>query len=153
MGYPDELMLKDFLTQEMYNRYKDKTTKLGVTLDKCIKGGVDKVLLGSEWNVGKVGFLFGDAECVSTFKDLVDPIMRARHGFPHLPHPPPNLDGNQLLSHAVIDDNYVISTRVRTGRSISGFPLPPSIGHDQRVELESIFTGALSHLEGNLKGD
>jgi len=152
-AYPDELMLKDFLTQEMYNRYKDKTTKLGVTLDKCIKGGVDKVLLGSEWNVGKVGFLFGDAECVSTFKDLVDPIMRARHGFPHLPHPPPNLDGNQLLSHAVIDDNYVISTRVRTGRSISGFPLPPSIGHDQRVELEKIVTKALSTLSGELKGD
>lgn len=146
-------MLKDILTKEMYNRYKDKTTSLGVTLDKCIKGGVDMAQLGPSWNIGKVGFLFGDAESVYAFKDLVHPIMLARHGNPKLPHPPPNLDGSKLLDHSIIDDKYVISTRVRTGRSISGFPLPPAIGHDQRVELESIVTKALSTLKGELKGD
>merc|ERR1712151_1435661 len=103
--------------------------------------------------VGKAGLLFGDAECVHTFKDLVHPIMLARHGNPKLPHPAPNLDGDQLVDHSIIDDNYVISTRVRTGRSISGFPLPPSISHSQRVELEGIVTGALKLLDGNLKGD
>lgn len=136
----------------MYDKYKDKTTSLGVTLDKCIKGGVDTAKL-AKWNVGKVGFLFGDAECVKEFEDLVKPIMLARHGNPTLPHPPPNLDGSKLVDHKIIDDAYVISTRVRTGRSISGFPLPPSISYDQRVELERIVTGALTHLEGNLKGD
>jgi creatine kinase len=114
---------------------------------------VDKALLGSEWNVGKVGFLFGDAECVSTFSELVHPIMLARHNNPTLPHPPPNLDGSNLLDHSIIDDTYVISTRVRTGRSISGFPLPPSISHNQRVELEEIVTKALKKLTGELKGD
>merc|ERR1719163_173683 len=53
----------------------------------------------------------------------------------------------------IIDSNYVISTRVRTGRSISGFPLPPSISANQRKELEGIVVGALSRLEGDLKGD
>merc|ERR1712054_542137 len=48
---------------------------------------------------------------------------------------------------------YVISTRVRTGRSISGFPLPPSISANQRKELEGIVVGALARLEGDLKGD
>jgi len=124
-----------------------------VTLDKCIKGGVDKARLGPDWNVGKVGVLFGDAECVSLFSELMDPVIRARHGEPNLPHPPPNLDGSQLLDHEAIDDAYVISTRVRTGRSISGFPLPPSIGANQRRELEGIVTKALSTLEGELKGD
>merc|ERR1712232_1365766 len=137
----------------MYEKYKDKTTTLGVTLDKCIKGGVDKVMLGSAWNVGKVGFLFGDAESVSVFSDLLHPIMLARHGNPKLPHPPPNLDGSKLIDHKIIDEKYVISTRVRTGRSISGFPLPPSISHDQRVELEGIVVKALDTLEGDLKGD
>jgi len=151
--FPNELMLKDFLTEEMYNRYKDKKTKLGVTLDKCIKGGVDTATLGPSWNVGKVGFLFGDAECVHLFKDLVAPIMLARHGNPTLPHPPPNLDGSKLLDHGIIDDKYVISTRVRTGRSISGFPMPPSISHNQRVELEGIVVKALATLKGELKGD
>jgi creatine kinase len=150
--FPGELMLKDFLTKEMYDKYKDQKTSLGVTLDKCIKGGVDTAKI-EKWNVGKVGFLFGDAECVKMFEDLVKPIMLARHGNPTLPHPKPNLDGTQLVDHSGIDDDYVISTRVRTGRSISGFPLPPSISHDQRVELENIVTGALQHLEGELKGD
>jgi len=159
-AYPNELMLKDFLTKDMYDKYKDKKTPLGVTLDKCIKGGIDTALLTKaeqkppqNWNVGKVGFLFGDADCVKLFEDLVKPIMLARHGNPTLPHPPPNLDGSKLEDHSVIDDNYVISTRVRTGRSISGFPLPPSIGYDQRVELEGIVTGALQLLEGELKGE
>jgi creatine kinase len=83
----------------------------------------------------------------------VDPLIALRHGNPTLPHPPPNLDGSQLLSHADIDDTYVISTRVRTGRSISGFPLPPCISADQRKELEAIVVGALANLTGDLKGD
>lgn len=151
-AFPNELMLKDFLTKEIYEKYKDKKTTLGVTLDKCIKGGIDTATL-SKWNVGKVGLLFGDAECVALFDELVKPIMLARHGNPTLPHPPPNLNGSELVDHSIINDAYVISTRVRTGRSISGFPLPPSIGYDQRVELENIVTGALKHLEGDLKGD
>merc|ERR1712151_1272630 len=103
--------------------------------------------------VGKAGLLFGDAECVHTFKDLVHPIMLARHGNPKLPHPAPNLDGSKLLDHSIIDTDYVISTRVRTGRSISGFPLPPSISAAQRKELEGIVTKALGTLQGELKGD
>merc|ERR1719163_2686911 len=83
------------------------------------------------------------------------PTILERHGLTDdaLPHPPPNLDGSKLLNHNIIDDKYVISTRVRTGRSISGFPLPPSISANQRKELEGIVVGALSRLEGELKGD
>ena len=126
-----------------------------MTLDKCIKGGVDRAKLGPDWNAGKVGILFGDAESVTLFEELMHPTILARHGLTDaaLPHPPPNLDGSKLLDHAAIDDNYVISTRVRTGRSISGFPLPPSISADQRKELEGLVVKALSTLEGNLKGD
>jgi len=58
-----------------------------------------------------------------------------------------------LLDHSVIDANYVISTRVRTWRSISGFALPPSISADQRQELEAIVVKALATLGGELKGD
>merc|ERR1719272_2750027 len=52
-----------------------------------------------------------------------------------------------------MDASYVLSTRIRTGRSISGFPLPPSISADQRKELEGIVVKALMGLEGSLKGD
>jgi len=151
----DALILSKLLTKEMYDKYKDQTTALGVTLDKCIKGGVDRAKLGPDWNAGKVGILFGDAESVKLFEELMHPTILERHGLTDdaLPHPPPNLDGSKLLDHADIDDKYVISTRVRTGRSISGFPLPPSISADQRKELEGLVVKALGTLEGNLKGD
>jgi creatine kinase len=150
-----ELILRDLLTREMYDKYKDLKTSLGVTFDKCIKGGIDRAALGSDWNAGKVGVLFGDAEAVTKFEDLMHPVILARHGLTDaaLPHPPPNLDGSGLIDHSAIDDDFVISTRVRTGRSISGFPLPPSISADQRKELEGIVTKALSTLDGELKGD
>jgi creatine kinase len=151
----DALILSNLLTKEMYDKYKDKTTSLGVTLDKCIKGGVDRAKLGPDWNSGKVGVLFGDAESVTLFEELMHPVILARHDLTDaaLPHPPPNLDGSKLIDPSGIDDTYVISTRVRTGRSISGFPLPPSISADQRKELEGIVVKALSTLSGSLKGD
>eukprot|EP00747_Dinoflagellata_sp_TGD_P135492 gnl/TRDRNA2_/TRDRNA2_175465_c6_seq88.p1 gnl/TRDRNA2_/TRDRNA2_175465_c6~~gnl/TRDRNA2_/TRDRNA2_175465_c6_seq88.p1 ORF type:complete len:478 (+),score=122.35 gnl/TRDRNA2_/TRDRNA2_175465_c6_seq88:140-1435(+) len=148
-----ELILRDLLTKEMYDKFKDDKTALGVTFDKCIKGGVDRAKLGPEWNVGKIGLLFGDAECVEKFAEIVHPIIVDRHGNPKLPHPPPNLDGSKLLDHSIIDEKYVISTRVRTGRSISGFPLPPSISKDQRNELEALVVKALMGIGGELKGD
>merc|ERR1711981_1117318 len=87
------------------------------------------------------------------YQELMHPIIVARHGDPKLPHPPPNLDGGKLLDHTAMDASYVISTRVRTGRSISGFALPPSISADQRKELEGIAVKALTCLDGELKGD
>ncbi|CAE8686855.1 unnamed protein product [Polarella glacialis] len=82
---PGELLLRDIMTKEMYDKFKDEKTELGVTLDKCIKGGIDKARIGEKWNVGKVGILFGDAECVTKFKELMHPIIVARHGNPTLP--------------------------------------------------------------------
>jgi len=148
-----ELILRDLLTKEIYDKFKDEKTAMGVTFDKCIKGGIDKARLGADWNVGKVGVLFGDAECLTKYREIMHPIMLKRHGDPKLPHPPPNLDGSKLLDHTKMDSAYVLSTRIRTGRSIKGFPLPPSISADQRKELEGIVVGALDALEGELKGE
>merc|ERR1712196_288740 len=94
--FEGNLIIKDVLTEEMYNKYKDQKTSLGVTIDKCIKGGVDMAKLGADWNTGKVGFMFGDAESADLFKELVHPVMLARHNNPNLPHPPSNLDGSGL---------------------------------------------------------
>jgi len=106
-----------------------------------------------KWNAGKVGLLFGDGESVTKFAEIVDPIMKWRHGDPKLPHPPSNLDGSKLLDHSIIDKSYVISTRVRTGRSIDGFTLSPCISATERKKLEALVVPALLKLDGDLKGD
>merc|ERR1711915_855180 len=48
---------------------------------------------------------------------------------------------------------YVLTARVRTGRSIRGFRLPPACQFEERHELEKIIVKGLARLDGDLKGD
>jgi creatine kinase len=51
------------------------------------------------------------------------------------------------------EGKYVLTTRVRTGRSVRGFRLPPSITFEERRRLEALCTKALLNMKGDLKGD
>jgi len=59
------------------------------------------------------------------------------------------------LSKTDIDPEgkYVLTTRVRTGRSVKGFRLPPTITFEERRTLEALVVKALLNMEGDLKGD
>ena len=60
---------------------------------------------------------------------------------------PDNLKGGDDL-----DSNYVLSSRVRTGRSIRGYSLPPHCTRAERRVVEKIVIEALATLDGPLKG-
>jgi len=47
---------------------------------------------------------------------------------------------------------YIISTRVRCGRSLQGYPFNPCLTEDQYKEMEEKVSSTLSGLEGELKG-
>jgi len=51
----------------------------------------------------------------------------------------------EALSKTDIDpeNKYVLTSRVRTGRSVKGFKLPPVIGFEERRKLEGICVDAL----------
>ena len=51
----------------------------------------------------------------------------------------------------ILDENYVLSSRVRTGRSIRGFRLPPSIHEDERNKLKKLSSKLLKNLMEILK--
>lgn len=138
------------LTEELYNKLKDRTTKNGVTLDKCIKTGIENP---GHPTIATVGMVAGDAESYEVFKELFDPVIDQRHGgyAPDAKHPT-NLDLSQVID-GNIDPSYVISTRVRSGRSIAGIPLPPSCNKAERRKVEAVVTKALRNLDGPLKGD
>jgi len=51
------------------------------------------------------------------------------------------------------EGKYVLTTRVRTGRSVKGFRLPPTIGFEERRRLEALVVKALLNMKGDLKGD
>lgn len=52
----------------------------------------------------------------------------------------------------MFDERYVLSSRVRTGRSIRGLSLPPACTRSERREVERVVVTALSGLKGDLGG-
>ncbi|XP_077444122.1 creatine kinase B-type isoform X2 [Stigmatopora argus] len=115
------------LTPEMYAQLRDKETPSGFTLDDVIQTGIDNP-----------GHPF---------------IIEDRHGGykPDDKHKtdlePENLQGGDDL-----DPNYVLSSRVRTGRSIRSFCLPPHCSRGERRAIEDLSVQSLDALDGDLKG-
>jgi len=137
---------------EVYHRLKDKTTVNGVTLAHCMKTGVDNP--GHPY-IKTVGLTAGDEESYEVFKELFDPVIYARHnGYLPWKTQPTNLDISQLSKTDLDPEGkYVLTSRVRTGRSIRGFKLPPLIGFEERRQLEALCVKALLNMSGDLKGD
>merc|ERR1719375_1434969 len=137
---------------DVYHRLKDKKTSTGVTLADCMKTGVDNP---GHPHIKTVGLVAGDEESYQVFKELFDPVTVARQGYDHTQkEQPTNMDISQL-SNTDIDPEmkYVLTTRVRTGRSVRGFRLPPTISFEERRRLEALVVKALLNMKGDLKGD
>eukprot|EP01065_Artemidia_motanka_P045487 TRINITY_DN66_c0_g1_i1.p2 TRINITY_DN66_c0_g1~~TRINITY_DN66_c0_g1_i1.p2 ORF type:complete len:479 (+),score=219.77 TRINITY_DN66_c0_g1_i1:62-1438(+) len=138
---------------DVYHKYKGLTTKMGVTFADCIKTGVDNP---GHPHIKTVGATAGDEESYELFKDFFDPVTAARHpGYdPRKDEQPTNMDLDKL-SKTDIDPEcrYVLTTRVRTGRSVRGFRLPPTIGFEERRKLEALAVRGLLNMKGDLKGD
>ncbi len=138
------------LTEPMFNNLKDVVTKNGVTLNTCIQTGVDNAGHPFIYTVGAVA---GDEESYVDFAEMFDPIIEGRHnGYTKDKIHKTDLDPANLNGGDDLDPNYVLSSRVRTGRSIRPLPLPPACNRNERREVERILTTALASLGGKLKG-
>lgn len=137
------------LTKEIYAKLRDATTPSGFTLDQVIQTGVDNP--GHPF-IMTVGAVAGDEESYTVFQDLLDPIIDGRHGGygPERKHPS-DLDHTKLKG-GEFDEKYVLSSRVRTGRSIKGIALPPHCSRSERRLVEKVVTDALASLSGEFKG-
>ncbi|KTF91439.1 hypothetical protein cypCar_00041529 [Cyprinus carpio] len=127
--YPDLTQhnnyMAKYLSLDMYKRLRQRCTPNGFTIDNVIQTGVDNP--GHPF-IKTVGCVAGDEETYEVFKELLDP------------------GGDDL------DANYVLSSRVRTGRSIRGFCLPPHCSRGERRAVEKLSVDALGALTGDLKG-
>ena len=48
--------------------------------------------------------------------------------------------------------NMILSTRIRVGRNLDGYPLGPGISRDQRLEVMNKVVAACNAFDGDLKG-
>ena len=137
------------LTKDIYQRMREKATPNGYTIDDMIQTGVDNP--GHPF-IFTVGCVAGDEESYDVFAEFMDPIIEKRHsGYTKdkkhkTDMNPDNIKGGQM------DPKYVLSCRVRTGRSIRGFCLPPHCNRAERRAVEKISIDALNKLTGDFKG-
>ncbi|GLV43274.1 Arginine kinase 1 [Carabus blaptoides fortunei] len=124
-------LLKKYLTREVFDNLKTKQTSFGSTLLDCIQSGLENHDSG-------VGIYAPDAEAYSVFSDLFDPIIEDYHtGFKKSDKHPP-MDWGETGTFGNVDPTgeYVVSTRVRCGRSMQGYPFNPCLTEEQYKEME-----------------
>jgi len=137
------------LTPEIYAKYHKVATPNNVTFDQVIQTGVDNP--GHPF-IFTVGCVAGDEESYEVFKDFFDPVISGRHGgYAANAKHPTDLDHTKLKNFK-LDDKYVLSSRVRTGRSIKNIRLPPVCSRAERRKVEKVVTEALANLSGEYKG-
>lgn len=138
------------LTQEIYAKLRDVKTPSGFTFDECIQTGVDNP--GHPF-IMTVGCVAGDEESFEVFAEFLDKVIESRHGgYSSDKKHSTDLDSGKLKGGENLDENYVLSSRVRTGRSIRGFSLPPHCTRAERRAVEKIVMDAMCSLEGEFAG-
>jgi len=140
-------LLKKYLTRDVLDQLKDKKTSLGATLLDVVQSGFENLDSG-------VGIYAPDAEAYSLFAPLFDPIIEDYHvGFKHSDsHPPKNFGDLNAFVNVDPEGQYVISTRVRCGRSMQGYPFNPCLTEAQYKEMEGKLSSVLGSFEGEHKG-
>jgi len=140
-------LLKKYLTREVFDKLKDKKTALGATLLDVIQSGVENLDSG-------VGLYAPDAEAYSLFAPLFDPVIEDYHvGFSQTDkHPAKDFGDTATLVDVDPEGKFVVSTRVRCGRSLEGYPFNPCLTEGHYKEMEAKVSSTLATLEGELKG-
>jgi len=136
-----------YTTPAVYEKYYGVTTPNGFTIDQVIAPAVDLPYA----KVVHIGCVAGDAESYTVFADLFDPIIEEYHGYAKDAVHPTDLDYTKLKVPA-LDSKYILSTRIRAGRSLAGLPLPPAASRAARRETESLIVQGLNSLQGELSG-
>jgi len=135
----------------LFDELKGLKTSTGVCLADCIKTGIDNK---GHPNIKTVGLVAGDEESYTLFAKLFDPVIDARHGGhgSDAKHISDMNTDNIVKTDMDPSGTYVKTSRVRTGRSVRGFTLPPCNSFEERRRLEKEIVTALKTLQGDLAG-
>jgi creatine kinase len=149
-GSKHKSLMSKHLTTVLFEKLKKLNTSKGYTLSNAIMTGVVTPHLG-------VGITAGDEESWDTFKELYYPIIKDWHGGydAYTQKHPVDLDYSKLVftdEQKEFFNEYVVSTRIRAARNISGYSLPSGASIEDRSSVESVLKSAFAGLEGELKG-
>ncbi|KAI6179032.1 Arginine kinase [Aphelenchoides besseyi] len=126
-------LLKKCLTKEVLDELKNKKTSMGSTLMDVIRSGVYNLDSG-------IGVYASDYEEYHGFK----PTDR---------QPAVDLGEKRISEFPPLDPEgkYIVSTRIRCGRTLKGYPFNPMLSEGQYLEMEK--KGKYYALDGMKKAD
>lgn len=112
-------------------------------------------LTGFENHDSGIGIYAPDAEAYTVFADIFDPIIEDYHmGFKHSDkHPPKDFGDAQSLVNVDPTGKYVVSTRVRCGRSLEGYAFNPCLTEENYKQMENSVSTTLKEMKDELKGN
>lgn len=140
-------LLAKHLNEAIFNRLSGKQTSSGYNFRQAIQSNFDNL-------DSSIGFYAGDAESYSCFAEIVNPIIEDYHqirlgavqvsdyGY-----------GSQEWDMPEYANHYILSTRIRTARNLSGFPFGGGLTPKQRQQVESEIVIALNNLKDSLAGE
>mmetsp|Transcript_3439 Transcript_3439/g.5361 ORF Transcript_3439/g.5361 Transcript_3439/m.5361 type:complete len:437 (+) Transcript_3439:48-1358(+) len=148
-GPEHKSLMSKVLTKEIFEKLKNVKSSKGYTLSNAIMTGVVTPHLG-------VGATAGDEECWELFKDLFYPIIKGWHGYDAaVSKHPMDLDPSKLVfspEQKATFNKFVVSTRIRAARNISGFSLPSGASDEDRAGVENVLKQTFAGLSGELAG-
>ncbi|CAL4069552.1 unnamed protein product [Meganyctiphanes norvegica] len=121
-----------------------KTATTGFTLQKAIA-------CATTFYNQQCGIYAGDWDSYRDFAAIFDPIIQEYHGI--VPGAKHTSDMNFTKIHSKINPQAPVhSVRIRAGRTIDGFGLPPGITREQRLAVENLMKKVFNDLTGDLSG-
>lgn len=126
---------------------KDKKDDYGVSFKLCILSGCQNV-------DSSVGVYAGSHSSYKSFAPLFNRIIEEYHSFGQDDKHVSDLDASKLNCPPLPEDeaSMIISTRIRAGRNLEGYPLGPGISKEQRIEVMNKVVEACQTFTGDLAG-
>lgn len=145
-------IFKDEEFRHLWKMYSEMKTPAGYTFAEGAKTGIDNP---GHPNIIACGFMFTDEHAPVVWQEFTDEMMFRRHKW----HPErdyfhssdlsgavPGIKVDPTVNDALMQGMFIKTSRIRTGRSIKGFALPPSIKFQERRALEQVIIKALGAL-------
>lgn len=133
------------MTEELWNEYKDKSDASGVSFKVMIFSGIKNQDSG-------IGLYAGSHDSYTTFNKLFDKVILEYHGHAadakHISDM--TSEGLTNADFSEEDSAMVMSTRIRVGRNLAGYPLGPGVTKEQRDEIMKKVVTACETFEGDL---
>ena len=125
-----------------------KSTKYGTSLIDCVRSAVENP-------DSHVGLYAPDPDCYDTFPEIFWPVIGDYHKVDVFSLKAIHDFGNPTLLPE-FDAKYtdsIVSTRIRVGRTLKGYPMGPRLSRETRAQVKTEMMNAFRNLNGEFYGD